>query len=446
MKIVGLHMDLDGETGNVTPAIRAVRVRSRYVEAERQAEMASLAPSPASPSTCGLDQLGPAEVSLLINDWFERIHSVAPILHRASFLRRLAAGDATRDREFCNLVVSICAATVASLKRKSSTYCGTVTVERCLELAERNDTSRPKNGLTLEFCQTKYNFSIALGSERGLDDPNSSLLMAEALAGVKYLIYHQLDQMDFVKQQLLKRLYWLIFAAECTAGIHGRPYLGMLSPHDYVEALKPLEITDKELDPLNEAQLNNWHGDRTTYIPGLNHLTNVFMLWYKCQQETWHSLEGLQEYMTLANAALDYLPPELRWRGGLSRPPQSNFGTDVQTVNLYITQIHVRSSLLHQMDHLAHERGASATSAEITTERQRLVDDMLAIVYQMPEDTLEANGHSLIPKLRDIGLALLHEDADPANALVNLDRLLKKLDRLDYRPEGQFGQTSPASV
>lgn len=139
---------------------------------------------------------------------------MAPILHRASFLRRLAAGDATRDREFFNLVVSICAATVASLKRKSSTYCGTVTVERCLELAERNDANRPKNGLSLEFCQTKYNFAIALGSERGLDDPYSSLLMAEALAGVKFLIYHRLDQMDFVKQQLLKRLYWLIFAAE----------------------------------------------------------------------------------------------------------------------------------------------------------------------------------------------------------------------------------------
>ena len=173
-----------------------------------------------------------------------------------------------------------------------------------------------------------------------------------------------------------------------TLGIHGRPYVGMLSPHEDSEALKPLELADNLLDPSNEAQLDDWHGNRFTYIPGLNHLTNLFMLWHKSQQDAPPSLVQLQEYMRLVNTALDYLPPELRWRGGLSRPPQSNFGTDVQTVNLYITQIHIRSFLLDQMDRLAKEQGATATSIDITTERQRIVDDMLAIVYQMPEDTL----------------------------------------------------------
>jgi hypothetical protein len=139
---------------------------------------------------------------------------------------------------------------------------------------------------------------------------------------------------------------------------------------------------------------------------------------------------------------LDDLPPELRWRGGLSRPPKSNFGTDVQTVNLYITQIHIRSNLLEQMDRLSRDTSANTTIPGIVKERQRIVDDMLAIIYQVPEETLEANGYSLVPKIRDIGSALLHEGANHA-ALTNLDRLLAKLGRLDFRPQLQFDHTSP---
>jgi hypothetical protein len=219
----------------------------------------------------------------------------------------------------------------------------------------------------------------------------------------------------------------------------------MLSPHDNIDKLKPLEITDKDLGH-DEEFSGDWHGDQFSYIPGLNHLTNLFMLWHESQQVSHENLSQLQDYIRLVHCALDYLPPELRWRGGLSRPPHSNFGTDVQTVNLYITQLHIRSYLLDQVDRLAKERGATSTSEEVISERQRIIDDMLAIVYQMPEDTLEANGHSLVPKLRDIGLALLNEETNPAVALVNLDKLLAKLERLDFRPQARFEQSSPASV
>jgi hypothetical protein len=231
-----------------------------------------------------------------------------------------------------------------------------------------------------------------------------------------------------------------------TLGIAGRQFLNLLAPSDNLEALTPLEITDLELYPSLPASTPSWHGDKMSYIPGLNHLVNLFMIWYQSQQEYAISLSRLQHYVELVHSALDHLPPELRWRGGLSRPPKSNFGTDVQTVNLYITQIHIRSSLLEQMDRLATEQGATETLAEIVKERQRIIDDMLAIVYQMPEETLEANGHSLVPKLRDIGLDLLREGPDTGTTLVNLDRLLAKLERLDFRPGMRQDQTSPSSV
>jgi hypothetical protein len=139
---------------------------------------------------------------------------VAPILHRASFLKRLANGDATQDYEFLDLVASICAATIASLRRKSSTYYDIVTVERCVEVIEQNREYQPNKAFTLEWCQTKYNMASALFSERGMDNPSSFLLLSEATAGVKFLLYHQLEHMTFMSQQLLKRLYWLIFAGQ----------------------------------------------------------------------------------------------------------------------------------------------------------------------------------------------------------------------------------------
>lgn len=206
--------------------------------------------------------------------------------------------------------------------------------------------------------------------------------------------------------------------------------------------MKPREITDADLDPVLLGE-ESWHGNTTSYIPGLNALSNLFMLWYKSQQGNCSDLSHLRRHMELVLSALDDLPPSLRWRGGLSRPPKSNFGTDVQMVNLYITQIHIRSFLLDQMYRAAEQHNGATILAEVNTARQDLVNDMLAIVYQMPEETLEANGNSLISKLRDVGLALLNENTNPETSFLNLDRLLFKLDRLDVQPGSQVDSTSP---
>lgn len=219
----------------------------------------------------------------------------------------------------------------------------------------------------------------------------------------------------------------------------------MLSPHDNTNELKPLEIADKDFAQ-DVNFVDTWHGDRISYIPGLNQLSRLYILWHESQQKSQEPLSLLQHCLRQVHATLDYLPPALRWRGGLSRLPESSFGTDVQTVNIYITQLHIRLYLLDHIDHLLKERGATVTSPEITNERQRIVDDTLAIIYQMPEDVLEANGVSLVPKIRAIGLALLNEDANPDVALVNLDRLLAKLEILDLYPEKALEHLSPASA
>lgn len=149
----------------------------------------------------------------MIHDWFDLIHSVCPIFHRGIFLTRLASGEAAQDGIFAALVISVCAATSASLKRKSSKDYGIVTVQRCVDAVEEIERQAGRFPLSLEWCQLKYHLSVSLGSEKSLDDADSFRLLAESVAGVKYLVYYRMQDMDTVSQQLLKRLYWLLFVA-----------------------------------------------------------------------------------------------------------------------------------------------------------------------------------------------------------------------------------------
>lgn len=169
--------------------------------------------SPSEPCSNILEQLGSSSlIRRIIEDWFELIHSVAPILHRGQFLKRLEDGDASRDLEFCALVISVCAATVVSLKRRSTAQYGSVTFERCLEVVRDNRLLVGSDGFTLEWCQANYNFGCAMGDNRGLDDSSAFRFLGEAVSGVKYLVYYKLATWPLLSQQLLKRLYWLLFA------------------------------------------------------------------------------------------------------------------------------------------------------------------------------------------------------------------------------------------
>ena len=236
-----------------------------------------------------------------------------------------------------------------------------------------------------------------------------------------------------------------------TLDLHGRPYIGLLTSQDNISALTPLELSDNELDPTLApfGEADAWHGNEKSYIAGLNYLSKLFLLWHQSQQGSNNSIKNLQHYSILVQRALDYLPPELNWRGGLSRPPQSNFGTEVQTANLYITQLHIRSNLLEQIRRISKTSGIQ-TPPEVSNERQSIVGDMLEILHHTSQETLEANGHSLIPKIRELGSVLLEEvrtgDMEQGmspNASVNLERLLAKLEDLDMHSQLQYLEKGP---
>ncbi|KAL2873776.1 hypothetical protein SGCOL_011092 [Colletotrichum sp. CLE4] len=389
-------------------------------------------------------------VQRMLHDWFEKVHALAPVLHRRRFLHRLKAGEANTDRSFCALVVSVCAATVATLRRADYSP---VTVERCLDFIEEQhllDHGLRKPVYSLDWCVAMYNIGTSASSmnEDGLGDMGSFHGMSEAAAGARFLAYYRMADLDMSEQQLLKRLFWLIFAAYCSADIFGRLSVSIVSHQENRAHLRPLPLTDSQLETgpqLSHAELPPWHGDTTSYVPGLNQLSDLFLIWHEAQtapislyggQE-----EALKQWLAKIQTIIDNFPPELRWRGGLSRPSHITEGHDTQIANLFITSLNIRSNLLQKFGSTVKTRAA---------EHQRIVDDLLEILYHMPQHVLEQNGNSLIPKLRDCGAAYMEQMDVGDGALVSegarlkLEKLLRKLDDIDCWP-GLPGIESPQS-
>lgn len=153
-------------------------------------------------------------VSRAIDDWFEKIHPVAPILPRRRFLRRYVEGEATQNPIFCGLVASICAATAATLPRE---HYGPITVTSSVDFIERNRLlvggffQAPSS--TLDWCISMYNLGTALSSVSGADlsDKRSYHGLSEAAMGTRYLAYYCMPQLDYVEQQLTRRLFSLLY-------------------------------------------------------------------------------------------------------------------------------------------------------------------------------------------------------------------------------------------
>ncbi|KAL6914678.1 hypothetical protein FSST1_012438 [Fusarium sambucinum] len=374
----------------------------------------------------------------LLGDWFHVIHPLAPTLLRRRFLRQLGQGLANTDAEFCGLVISVCAATKATLPRHDY---GPITVDYCVDFLDAHGLLKSqfaRDSFSINRCIALYNMGTAMSAtaKSGLGSMRSYHALSEAAAGARYLAYYHTHEHDEVEQQLLRRLIWLLFASACSADIFGRLPISLLSQDRMESFPRPLPLTDDQMEPqcINASgheQDSAWHGDDTSYVPGLNSLSDLFLIWQQVQQnpQTTDPQACIMRYLAKVQDVLDNLPPELRWRGGLSRPKHVTEGHDVQIANLFVTSLNIRSNILQKF-------GPTNESAQ---EHQRIVDDLLEILYHLPHAVFDANGSSLVPKIRDIGAAFLEQTQLGNNvgqlemeaARTKLERLLRKLDDLD---------------
>ncbi|KAJ1324696.1 RNA polymerase II-specific transcription factor-like protein [Microdochium nivale] len=422
-------------------------------------------PSPSSaeqpPRHSPLELLGPRDlVRHILDDWFEHIHPLAPVLLRRRFLARLDSDEADTNPVFAALVISVVCATCATLRRPShrQTDYGSITTERCFEIVEAGPGLLPPHGpYSLDWCVAKYNLGASARAMPSLPTTHVGRYITDAQLGVRHLLHaHQAAEpcLPLIEVQLLKRLYWLLIVTDVSMDLTGRPVLGFVTIHDYTDcSRRPLPLTDDQLDPNNTAG-DPWHGDVTSYVPALNHLADIFLAWHRAQVDRLYLSPNaaLDAGLRRVQATLDRLPPELRWRGGLSRRSSgATIHHDAQIANLFITSLYVRSNMLQLFSSSASSSIPSLSSTPSSPqsfhggEHQRLVGDLLEILRHLPAITLEANGCSLVPKIRGIGGAYLSELSDGGvlvavdnDAGASLRELLRKLEVLDFTP-GQSG-------
>lgn len=160
------------------------------------------------------DLAPPLVLRQAIDDWFELVHPVAPLLHRDSFLRRLLDPSCAQDTDFLSLVVSVCAATVSTLRRRTAPYSGIITVEKCFQILSTIDSARGDLPISLIRCQAKYNLACSLTQERGMDDRTTQLLFAEVTSMVGILLHYEIDSASTMDRELTRRLHWLCFAGQ----------------------------------------------------------------------------------------------------------------------------------------------------------------------------------------------------------------------------------------
>ncbi|KAF5672036.1 beta-galactosidase [Fusarium heterosporum] len=342
-------------------------------------------------------------IACLLEDWFGVIHPLAPILLRRQFLRRLDQGVADVNAEFCGLVISVCAATKATLPRRDY---GPVTVDYCVEFLDTHGLLKShftQDPFSMDRCIALYNIGTAMSAtnKSGLSSMRAYHALSEAAAGARYLAYYRIHEQDEGEQQLLRRLIWLLFASAC-ADIFGRLPISLLSQDKIENFPRPLALSDDQMEPATpNTCYEAWHGDETTYVPGLNSLSDLFLIWQEVKQVTIDTdPQGtIKKYLIKVQHVLDNLPPELRWRGGLSRPANVTDGHDVQIANLFVTSLNIRSNILQRF----------SPTIESAKEHQKIVDDLLEILYHLPRVVFDANGSSLVPKIRDIGAAYLEQ-------------------------------------
>lgn len=174
----------------------------------RSVHATDLAPTPAFST----ELLAPASlVRKIVDDWFEFIYPLTPILHRDTFLSQYTASETVNNPDLTALVLSLCAITVTILHHRPNDYRDVVTAGRCYTVLSASYLNQEPDQITLVRCQVKYNMALSLGSEVGLDSAIGQRLFTQAMAEAAYLLHYEDSQMSFLQLELTKRLYWLCF-------------------------------------------------------------------------------------------------------------------------------------------------------------------------------------------------------------------------------------------
>ena len=137
------------------------------------------------------------------------------------------------------------------------------------------------------------------------------------------------------------------------ADTRGQPYLVFHPFHVAYDTLRPSDMSDNELDG-DQSSSDESRGPaegEVRYIPGFNANVDLFLSWQSARLEVLYMSpdEVLRRGFERVQAVLNTLPPELRWRGGLSCVPGTTWGHETQMFNLLINSLYLKSALLQHV-------------------------------------------------------------------------------------------------
>ncbi|KAH8197079.1 hypothetical protein TruAng_008749 [Truncatella angustata] len=237
-----------------------------------------------------------------------------------------------------------------TLRESASERYGKATALRCLHLIKHHNLL-VIDECTLDWCIAQYNVAWTLLRDKYVcaDFPLFHAIK-ESMAGVQWLMAHKLDELSLHDKEISKRLYCILMALDLGANTNVQSYLNLHSLDEPFAQLLPKSVSDSglEQDLDISTEIAQTDEDKIDYVSGLKAYVNIFLAWRHAKQNRIHQTpdETLRLGIDHIQHVIDDLPPELRWRGTLSRDLRTTFGHEVQMVNILVSSLYVKSNFL----------------------------------------------------------------------------------------------------
>ncbi|KAI1762273.1 hypothetical protein GGR53DRAFT_424678 [Hypoxylon sp. FL1150] len=487
----------------------AKRPRNEVVSPAPQHAAETLVSIAAQDDSIGLDaeSIAPWPIlELLVDDFFTYIHPLIPFPHEPTFRAAFASRMDRSSGEFLALLASMIGALVASfprsarshLKAQHSTGLFPTAVSminhcRSVALEARGARFMMKDQMDVDDAATSYFLGISAAhtlqyrlckrfltetitfcKELGSHRQRGTAAVETSIPGVAQTLHASATKpIDHVKDQIGKRIFWVMFAGvrsmtQLGVSINEIPLPGPTPQEPYPE--QPLEVDDEfifpdRIHPQPEGTISLITGfNRNIHIYiTMNELVNVNMC-YGINFFDWaaqkniltnglnnakrsaedlppelqvraDNLEKLQNHtMGFDDAGLEYYPPtfpapqpanDVRRVFAAEPMRRRHLQLEIQKANIHLSQLATRSYFVERYLNLRDAHQANSAPAEdaktevkdqrddmMLDERELIVQNLVVVLASISQHNMEPNGGSLINKIRQVASTLLNKDVE----------------------------------
>ncbi|RYP70481.1 hypothetical protein DL771_005418 [Monosporascus sp. 5C6A] len=502
------QMKRRGPPNKHAEAARAAK-RNRVDSTDASVTMLSLSPeiSQVAPDA---ESIAPWPVlELLVDDFFTYIHPLMPFPHQPTFRQAFAQRADRTSRKFLALLASMIGALVASFPRSARSHLkaqhsadlfptSVTMIERCRNIAlqARGPLFLASQEMTADDAATSYFLSIAAAYT--IQWKSCKRFMAETMTFVREVNVHRQKSsppsepsvddiasvlnssdnkpVDHIKDQMTKRIFWVIVAGVRTmtqlgASINELPLPPPTSQEQYPD--QPVEVDDEYIyadqilpQPEGIPSLITGFNRNICVYTTMNELVGVDMC-YGMKFFDWNAQKNiLGNGLAAAKQATEDLPVHLRVKTEPRKPEPPNFDEsglqyhppafpaaqppndlrhafaeepmrrrelqfEIQKANIYASSLATRSYFVERYLNLRDaelqrrklEGGAADDAVEderdlmVAEERELIVENLLTVLSSISQRNMEPNGGSIINKIRQVASTLLNDAPERKGAV-----------------------------